>query len=162
MNWYRFKLAEVPEQELGMKRDFAGLEVNVENPAGTERVGVDPDGHEWRTKMKYDYGFVYNAEGTDGDSLDVYLGPDMEADKAYVVHQVDPYNDHKYDEDKCMLGLENPKDAKKAYLYHYDRDDFFGSMTEVAIEDFKREVKSKNRKKVDWKKKGREVTDKEL
>lgn len=157
MNWYRVKLAEIDEQDLGMMRDFAGLSVNVENPAGTDRVGVDPDGHEWRTKMKYDYGFVYNAEGTDGDSLDVYLGPNQDAEKAYVVHQVDPYDDHKYDEDKVMLGFDDLDSAKKAYLDHYDRIDFLGDVTEVDFEEFKKEVETGGRTKINWKNKGKKV-----
>tara|TARA_Y100000310_G_C20279483_1_gene621914 strand:- start:101 stop:583 length:483 start_codon:yes stop_codon:yes gene_type:complete len=155
MNWYR--IAKYKEQELGVKRNFNDLEVNVENPAGTIRNGVDPDGHEWNTKMKYDYGFVYNTEGTDGDSLDVYLGPNMEAEKAYVVHQVDPYDDHKYDEDKVMLGFEDLDSAKKAYLDHYDRIDFLGEVTEIDFEEFKEEVETGGRTKVNWKTKGDKV-----
>lgn len=154
MNWY--KRCKTEERELGMKRDFAGITVHVENPAGTTRMGIDPDGHEWRIEMKYDYGFIYCVKGADGDALDVYLGPDQEAKTAYIVHQVDPSSGD-YDEDKVMLGFESPEEAKKAYLKHYDSKDFFGSMTEIPFSEFKQIVMNGDRKKVNWKRRGEAV-----
>lgn len=163
MSWYEtfkietlLKSAEVPECELGMKRDFAGMEVQVENPAGTERVGVNKKGVEWRTKMKYDYGFIYCVKGVDGDALDVYLGPNHKAKEVYVVHQVDP-DSGEYDEDKCMLGFDSPGRAKEVYLDHYDRDDYFGSMTAVPFEKFKKIVENGEREVVNWKRRGKKV-----
>lgn len=150
------KTAEVPEEELGMKRDFAGLEVNVENPAGTERVGVNNKGKEWRTKMKYDYGFIWSVKGTDGDALDVYLGPDQEAANVYIVHQVDPETGDP-DEDKCMLGFDNPARAKEEYLAHYDSPKFFGSMSVISFDEFKKIVEEGDRQKVNWKKRAKKV-----
>lgn len=144
---------EAPEEDLGMLRNFNGLRVNVENQAGTERVGIDPDGHEWRSEMKYDYGFIAFQEGEDGEGLDVYLGPNEEADNAYVVLQVDPYNDYEFDEVKVMLGFDDPESAKTAYLHHYDRSDFFGSMIEVPYTRFKDIVMSSGND-VDWESEG--------
>lgn len=155
--WYfRYKMSQVPEEDLGMIRDFAGLEVHVENPAGTERVGVGKDGKEWRTKMKYDYGFICSVKGTDGDALDVYLGPDQEAANVYIVHQVDP-DSGEYDEDKCMLGMDNPARAKEEYLEHYDSPDFFGSMSVIPFEEFKKLVENGDKEKINWKRKGKKV-----
>ncbi len=130
------KLAEINEDELGMKRMFDDIVVNIENQAGTERVGVKPNGKEWRSKMKYDYGFISAIEGEDGEGLDVYLGPDQESENVYIIHQNDPETGE-YDEDKIMLGFNDKKQAKQAYLDHYDSPDFFGSMTEMSFEDFK-------------------------
>lgn len=165
MNWYLnykvdsylYRNAQVPEEDLGMIRDFAGIEVNVENSAGTERVGVNGKGKEWRTKMKYDYGFVCSIKGTDGDALDVYLGPDQKAKNVYVVHQVDP-DTGAADEDKCMLGFDSEERAKKEYLAHYDSPKFFGSMTVVPFAEFKKIVQDGDKQKVNWKKKGKKVS----
>ena len=154
MNWY--KTCKATERELGMKRDFAGITVHVENPAGTVRMGIDPDGNEWRIEMKYDYGFIYSAKGADGEGLDVYLGPDQEAKTAYIVHQNDP-SSGKYDEDKVMLGFASAAEAKKAYLDHYDSKDFFGSMSEISFAEFKNLVTGADRRKINWKKKGDKV-----
>ena len=65
------------------------------------------------------------------------MGPDQEAEKAFIVHQVDP-DSGDYDEDKVMLGFATEEDAKEAYLDHYDSPDFFGSMEVVDFEDFKK------------------------
>jgi len=131
------KLANEQEESLGMKRMFGDIVVNVENQAGTERVGIKPNGKEWRSKMNYDYGFINCIEGEDGEGLDVYLGPDQEAKEVYIVHQNDPETGE-YDEDKVMLGFDNKEQAKKAYLANYDDPDFFGSITVMDFEEFER------------------------
>ena len=154
MNWY--KQAKLDEKDIGMKKEFNDLVVNVENSAGTDRVGIDKDGKEWRTHMKYDYGFIHAQKGEDGEGLDVYLGPDEEAKNVFVVHQNKP-DTGKYDEDKCMLGFENQKAAKKAYLDHYDSEKFFGGMTVVQMDEFKDIVNGKSKSKTNWKKKGKKV-----
>ena len=53
---------------------FRGLNISIENRKGSVRRGVDSDGHEWATKMNYDYGYIRGTEGVDGDHLDCYLG----------------------------------------------------------------------------------------
>jgi hypothetical protein len=76
------------DENLGYERDFNDIKVKIENAAGTVRYGIDPDGNEWRTEFEYDYGFVTRLAGDDGDGLDVYLGPDEEAENAYSATQV--------------------------------------------------------------------------
>jgi len=141
--------APIPEADLGIKRDFAGMVINVENPAGTIRMGIDPDGDEWRIDMKYDYGFISKMVGEDGEGIDVYLGPDQEAEIAYVVHQVNPETEE-YDEDKVMLGFASAEEAKEAYLDHYDDPAFFGDMDEVSMEDFKKAVEENDSSLISW------------
>lgn len=148
-NWYK---RAIEEKDLGFKREFNDLVVNIENPAGTDRVGVNKDGKEWRTKMKYDYGFIYAAKGADGEGIDVYLGPDEKAKQVFVVHQNKP-DTGKYDEDKYMCGFNGQKEAKNAYLDHYESPKFFGSMTVISFDEFKDAIKSKKGGKVKWKNK---------
>ena len=154
MNWY--KSAGLHEKDIGMKREFAGLTVHVENPAGTIRMGMDHDGEEWRIDMKYDYGFLYCSVGADDEGLDVYLGPNQEAKTTYIIHQAKP-DTGEYDEDKVMLGFENAKAAKKAYLDHYNSADFFGSMSQIPYIEFFELVTKGGRTKVNWKKKSRKT-----
>jgi hypothetical protein len=147
-----FDLLKISEDEssLGMKRMFADeILVNIENPAGTERIGMDKGKKEWRIKMKYDYGFIHCVKGADGEGLDVYLGPNQEAKKVFVIHQNDP-STKEYDEDKVMLGFENGKEAKKAYLDHYNSLDFFGSMTVMDFDEFLNIVKNGKKERVSW------------
>lgn len=134
---------------------FQGLEITIENPAGTTRSGVSKNGHAWEIRMKYDYGFLKRVNGADGEGVDVYVGPLTDAVNAYVVHQNNPETGQ-YDEDKVMLGFPDGDTAKLAYLKHYDNPDFFGSMTEIPMETFKETVNSKS-DEFKWKNKGPQV-----
>ncbi|MFA5048634.1 MAG: DUF5661 family protein [Patescibacteria group bacterium] len=136
----------VKSRKLQGRIKFHGLDISIENRKGSVRRGVDPNGHEWKTKMKYPYGYIRMTEGQDSEHVDVYIGNNRESERVFVVHQVDPYNHDKYDEDKVMLGFTSPVQAKKAYLQHYDNPGFFGSMEEFGIDDFSDKVKRKKGK----------------
>ena len=120
--------------------DIHGLHIKVENRKGSVRSGVDPDGNKWSIKMKYPYGYISRTKAADGEHVDCYVGDSRKSEIVYVVHQLDP-STGKYDEDKCMLGFKSFKEAKKAYLDHYDSPKFFGSMTEMTIDQFKKSLK---------------------
>lgn len=140
--WDHPMVAAVPIQKarkIQGRVDFQGLPISVENRKGAVRSGVDPDGSEWRTKMEYPYGYIRLTEGTDGDHVDCYVGPNRESRNVYVVHQVEPTTG-RYDEDKVMLGFDSAAQAKRAYLKHYDDPRFFGSMDEMDIDQFKERV----------------------
>lgn len=118
------------------RTSWNGLKISIENKKGSVRRGVNKDGHQWATKMHFDYGYIRGSEGTDGDHVDCYLGDNMDAKKVYIVHQNDPIT-HKYDEDKCMLGFNSLEDAKKAYLMQYDRPGFLGKIDTMDFDEFK-------------------------
>ena len=115
---------------------FQGLDISIENRAGTYRRGVDSDGHAWKTKLHHDYGYIRGSIGVDGDHVDCFLGPDRDSEKVYIVHQTKP-GTNTYDEDKVMLGFSDSLQAKRAYLSNYDRSDMFGSMETVTIDELK-------------------------
>jgi hypothetical protein len=128
--------------ELEDRYKFAGFNISVENKRGSTRRGTDKDGHEWHSKMYFDYGYIRGTEGVDGDHVDVYIGPDEEAPSVYIVHQNDPATG-KYDEDKVMLGFSSLHDARTAYLRQYDRPGFLGKIDVMPIEEFREKVLSK-------------------
>lgn len=121
---------------------FAGLKISIENRKGSIRRGVDSDGHTWAIKMKYDYGYIRETEGVDGDHVDCYLGDNENARNVYIIHQKIPGTDT-YDEDKCMLGFNTLEEAKRAYFSQYDKSGFFGGVDTVPIEVFKENVRLK-------------------
>lgn len=121
---------------------FQGMNISIENKKGSTRSGVDPNGKKWSTKMNHDYGYIKGTEGKDKDHLDCFLGKNKECTHAYVVHQVRP-DTKKYDEDKVMLGFNSAKEAKQAYLSNYDSSKYFGKMTELSMEDFKKKALNK-------------------
>jgi hypothetical protein len=117
---------------------WQGLEIAIENPAGSVREGKG-----WRTKMKYDYGYVCRSEAVDGDEVDVYLGPELDtAPMVYVVHQRKYGDWESYDEDKCMLGFASETAAREAYLKHYDDPRFLGPITAMPVDEFVRKVRA--------------------
>ena len=124
------------------RTSFAGLKISIENKKGSIRRGVDSDGHKWAIKMKYDYGYIRETEGVDGDHVDCYLGDNENARNVYIIHQKIPGTDI-YDEDKCMLGFNTLEEAKRAYFSQYDKSGFFGGVDTVPIEVFKEKVRLK-------------------
>jgi hypothetical protein len=124
--------------------NFRGLMVHVENKPGDVREGVGEDGKRWRTEMKLPYGEILGTKGTDGDKVDVYVGPYRDAPNVYIVHQnkVKGPDAGKYDEDKVMIGFLSPDMAKEAYLAHYDNTKFFRSITTMSFSLFKRVIDS--------------------
>lgn len=114
---------------------FQGLQVDVENAAGSTRSGTSPEGVPWSTTMLYPYGEIRNTEGADGDRLDVYVGPNAVSPLVVVVHQQDP-DTGEYDEDKCMLGWDDESAAVGAYLAHYDRPGFYQAHRSMPIGSF--------------------------
>jgi hypothetical protein len=118
-----------------------GMDISIENKKGSTRSGTDKDGKPWSQKMGWDYGYIRGTVGKDKDYVDCFVGPNLKSEKVFIIHQVDPFTDgHPFDEDKIMLGWDNEKDAKIAYLEQYNRPDFFGSMDEMNIDEFKDKI----------------------
>jgi len=117
---------------------FQGMPVSIENRKGSVRKWKDKEsGTEGKTKMHYAYGYIRGTEGMDGDEVDVYIGPNKESDKVFVIHQKKLPDFKEYDEDKCMLGFDTGEEAKRAFLKQYDDPRFFGSMSVLTLDEFK-------------------------
>lgn len=126
-----------------------GLDISIENPAGSKRKGQDSQGKKWETEMRSHYGYVKGSEAIDGDHVDVFIGPESQNAElpVHVVDQVDPRTG-KYDEAKVMIGYPDQKAAEAAYRENYDKDwDGLGAITEMPMAEFKEWVKSDAAKK---------------
>lgn len=124
-----------------------GYDVTIENPAGSERSGVDENGKPWSVKMNNSYGYIRGTEGKDGDHIDVFLSGNMQGwnGTVYVIDQVKP--DGTFDEHKVMYGFNSEKDARDAYLANYSEGwKGLGNITAVSREEFKQWVDSSHRK----------------
>lgn len=125
------------------KVEFQGLPISIENRAGSARHWYDPNsGEKGSTKMKYPYGYIRGTLGTDGDEVDVFVGPDKDSTKVFVVTQMKKPGFKEVDEQKVMLGFQSAAEAKTAYLDHYNDPKFFGSMKEFPMTDFKEKLTS--------------------
>ena len=145
---YRKKIGQY--QELQKARALAdriklhGMDISIENNTGQMREGIDDDGNNWAVVMGYPYGYIRGTVGADGDHVDCFVGPKINSDKVYIVHQNKP--DGSYDEDKVFIGFDSKSDVRNAYFDHYDRTDLYGNMTVMQMDEFKESL-SKNKGK---------------
>ena len=122
-----------------------GHDVTIENPKGSERKGIDPNGKQWRIVMNNTYGYIRRTKGVDGDHIDIFLSDNPENGNVYVVDQVN--KDGSFDEHKVMYGFNSKDEAKQAYLSNYENGwAGLGSITGVTKETFKEWIKSSKRK----------------
>lgn len=112
--------------------DFQGHRILIENMQGSTRKGKDPDGVAWSVTMTAHYGEFEGTMGTDGDPVDVFVGDQLDAPHAYVVHQKFP-GTQVHDEDKVMVGYRTAKAAKAAYMSNYQTRGFFNGITRWPV-----------------------------
>jgi hypothetical protein len=122
--------------------NIQGLDISIENPAGSVRKGVDENGKPWETPIKHHYGYIKKTEGKDGDHVDVFVGKKPESPNVYIVDQKDPKTG-KFDEHKVMIGFKDRVSARKGYLANYDKSGASRIMgvTEMPMEQFKEWIK---------------------
>ena len=143
-----------------------GLDISIENPAGSTRSGVDENGKPWETTLANHYGYLkafrpprsdngitqsavtaYSTKGADGDQLDVFIGDKPESQKVYVVDQVNP-NTGAFDEHKILLGFDSQDAALNAYHANYQKG-WRGakSVTGMSMDQFKDWLKNGDKTK---------------
>lgn len=127
--------------------EFQNLPIAIENDKGQYRYWYDPDAKEHgKTCMLYPYGYVEGTLGLDGDEVDVFVGPHKDSERVFIITQLKRFAFEEIDEQKVMLGFNNPVEAKTAYLQHFNNARFFGTMKEMTISEFKYKLKSEKGK----------------
>lgn len=114
-----------------------GLDISIENPRGSVRSGVSPDGTRWQNRLAHHYGRILGSTGNDGDHVDVFLTDGAEdAPVAWVIDQKN--NDGSFDEHKAVIGPRTEAEARAAYLANYDAGwDGLGAITSMPMEAFR-------------------------
>jgi len=122
---------------------WQGLNISIENEAGSHREGVNRDGQKWRQRMPYPYGYINDTTGIDLDHVDVFLGPHLDdAQFVYVVHARKVNRWDEYDEDKVMIGFRTQQEAVQAFLDSYTDPRFLGPVTEMLVGEFVDKVRN--------------------
>lgn len=110
---------------------FNGLDVSIENPAGSRRRP------EW-PPLKHHYGYLKRTNGADGEHVDVFVG-DKASDPllpVFVVNQVN--RDGSFDEHKVVLGFPTEEAARAAYMANYSKGwTGLGSIRAFSLDGFK-------------------------
>lgn len=99
-----------------------GMDIAIQTPMGNVRKGTDRDGNAWTTLAPADYGEIRKSKNADGAPLDVWIGPNIESNNAFVIEQVDPESGL-FDEHKAMLGFNTAKEAIEAYDKSFGKGD---------------------------------------
>lgn len=82
--------------------------------------------------MEADYGYIPGTVDSDGEELDVYVGPDRDAKNAYVIRQMKKTGG--FDEHKVMIGYISKSAAKASYVHHMGgTPEHFGGMQTIPI-----------------------------
>lgn len=130
-----------------------GLRISIENPKGSVRTGLNPDGQPWQVKMLTPYGYIRQTEAADGDHVDVYLGENLTEDApVFVIDQIDPKT-KAYDEAKVVMGAKGYAEAKDIYDNHFSDDSGEsrrGAVTKMSLAQFKDWLKSDTTKPVKY------------
>lgn len=133
----------------GKVKIMPGIEVSIENPKGSVRSGVSPDGNAWQVEMPVAYGYIKRTKGADGDHLDAFIGDSQSSEKVYVFDQID-LGTQKFDEQKVMIGFDSELDAIEAYDASFSDgrgEERIGSIKEMTKDDFRQWVKKAEYKK---------------
>lgn len=141
-----YEQAEAGNQPKG-KLAWNGLTIRIENPKGSVRKGMKPDGSvAWQSKMHHDYGYIVGTTGVDGDEIDVFIGPDLSSELVYVVDQIDQTTGA-FDEHKCVMGANSKDEARTIYLKAYSDGWKPGKITAMTFDQFKVWVRDGRKRK---------------
>lgn len=120
------------------RRSFAGLDVSIEHDIGSARHWHNShDGTSGTTVFRFPYGYIRGTTGTDGDHVDVFLGPLEWAPTVYVIDQTKAPDFRAFDEQKVMVGFTSAAAAKQAYLAHFNSPRFYGGMRAIPLAVFR-------------------------
>lgn len=120
---------------------IGNLKIAIENPAGSIRSGIDPQGNNWQIKLNHHYGYIENTTGADGDEIDVFVKNHLNdaPEYAYIISQLNL--DGSFDEQKVIIGAETEKEAKEIYMSNYSEGwQGFGSIKKISIDDLLKKI----------------------
>jgi len=121
-----------------------GIDVAIENPAGSKRSGTNAKGEQWSVDMQDHYGYIKRTEGADGDHVDVFIGKNPDSQKVFVVDQYK--GDGTFDEHKVVLGADSMDDAVETYSRNYSAGWNVGPVSEMSVDDCKKWLATGNTK----------------
>jgi predicted RNA methylase len=118
---------------------WQGLEIAIETEAGGTRSGMGKDGVPWSVTLAHPYGYIKRTEGKDGDQIDVYVGPNPDSDRVFIIDQIDP-DTRRFDEHKLVIGAETAEQAEAIYLSGFSDGSGahrLGAMSELSVAELK-------------------------
>lgn len=123
-----------------------GLDISIENLAGSQREGVGEDGKPWAVTLPYHYGYIRGTEGADGDHVDCMIGPLHDKGTEVTIINQKRKGGEGFDEHKVMIGYPSREQALAAFCHGRDDDprEVMGHAITVPVEEFLRWVEEGN------------------
>ena len=116
------------------RRDFHGIPVVIEYRKGDVKPGKDPD-DDFGFEQLADYGFIPNTTtNEEGEGLDVFLGPEPESKRVFLVALMNPHQLDEFMEYKVLLGW-NLHDEALAFCRRQYFHDMVGLLYEMTLAD---------------------------
>ncbi len=140
---------EAGNYRLGHVR-IAGLDLSIENPAGSTRSGVDKNGKPWEQTLADHYGYIRGTKGKDKEHIDLYVKAGTPTDYSGPVFVIDQnkVDSNVLDEHKAVLGVATSEEARKLYLAnHAIGNSTFRSIKQFTMEEFKDWLKTGDKQK---------------
>jgi hypothetical protein len=135
-----YQHAHVELEHLGLTgRNSISIETGV---GGVRKGPVGEDGKpEWQVTMPVAYGRIKGTKGTDGQPLDIFIGPVPTSQHVFVIDQ--HHNEGGFDEHKIMAGFPGPDAALRAYADSYEDKggDRIGHVTAMTPDQFREWIK---------------------
>ncbi len=97
--------------------DFQGIPVQITHAPGDFKLGRDRDGRGWMARMKASRGIIRGLDGESRHETKAWIGPNPESQAIYRIEQAHPDGEH--DEEKLVLGFDDPVQAAKTIMAHY-------------------------------------------
>jgi hypothetical protein len=132
------------DDRVKVRYEIHGFTVGVEWPAGLPRMYGKDNSKVGKTSYA-DYGFFEGTTSADGGGIDVYVGPQKQSKKIYLLLQKptswDVEHGNREPEPKYMLGFGSIDDAEAGYRASMP-EEYFLSIGEVGFEDFVQTIKT--------------------
>lgn len=125
---------EAGNYQMGHHRLKSGFDISIETPRGGTRKSKEDAPEQWVVpSMPAHYGYVKGIKGADGDHLDLFIGPEEDNGRFWVINQKNP--DGTFDEHKLVTGVSSPEQAVQIYKDSFA--DKFGDKVFLSISDEK-------------------------
>lgn len=93
---------------------ISGMDVSIENPKGSMRRSKADAPTPWEVEMPAHYGYIRGTVGSDGDHVDLFIGPKEDNGRFWIVNQ-NHVGGTKHDEHKVITGVDSPAEAEAIY-----------------------------------------------
>jgi len=120
-----------------IKKTIHDIPIVIEFKKGDHKPNKRDPSDTWGFEQLADYGFIPNTTSNEeGEGIDVFLGPDLQSERVFLVALMEPDDTATFMEYKVMLGWSTHKEAEQFARNQY-WDEMIGLTYEITINELK-------------------------